>query len=219
MEQPVGTILAFAGENLNGEEERMWMICNGNEVGRNRFPTLFRAIGTKWGIGDGRATFNLPDLRGYFLRGRDMGMGRDPDIAGRTGFNGGSSGDAVGSYQNDAFQRHRHGNGDHTHGYNDRTEGGQQFADGGADFQAMRTPFDRGRGTGGINSNGGSLMITEPTESPGTSLHTSTESRPKNAYVHYIIKVKSEVELAEEEAQLIKEATEGKRSKRSKTNG
>lgn len=30
---------------------------------------MFEAIGTTWGAGDGSTTFNIPDLRGYFLRG------------------------------------------------------------------------------------------------------------------------------------------------------
>jgi phage-related tail fiber protein len=42
---------------------------------------LFAAIGVEFGFGDGVNTFNLPDLRGEFIRGWDKGRGVD---AGRT---------------------------------------------------------------------------------------------------------------------------------------
>ena len=56
---------------------------------------LFTAIGTTFGAGDGSTTFNLPDLRGEFVRGWDDGRGID---AGRT----------FGSAQLDAYQAHTH---------------------------------------------------------------------------------------------------------------
>ncbi|MGR3485480.1 MAG: tail fiber protein, partial [Paracoccaceae bacterium] len=39
---------------------------------------LYAAIGTTYGAGDGSTTFDLPDLRGEFLRGLDGGRGVDP---------------------------------------------------------------------------------------------------------------------------------------------
>ncbi|QOD85304.1 tail fiber protein [Chromobacterium haemolyticum] len=48
-----------------------------------------------FGVGDGSTTFNLPDLRGEFLRGLDDGRGVD-------------TGRALGSYQADALQGHAH---------------------------------------------------------------------------------------------------------------
>ena len=53
-------------------------------VNRTTYANLFAAIGTAWGIGDGPTTFNLPDMRGNFLRGVDPGIGQDPDAASRT---------------------------------------------------------------------------------------------------------------------------------------
>lgn len=46
-----------------------WLECNGDAVSREKYPELFKAIGTKFGKGDGLTTFNVPDLRGQFLRG------------------------------------------------------------------------------------------------------------------------------------------------------
>ncbi|ERE04354.1 tail fiber protein [Pseudogulbenkiania ferrooxidans] len=72
-----------------------WLFCNGAAVSRSVYSALFAVIGTLYGPGDGSNTFNLPDLRGQFLRGWDQGKGIDPS---RT----------FGVEQMDAFQGHRH---------------------------------------------------------------------------------------------------------------
>lgn len=51
--------------------------ANGAAVSRTTYAALFAAIGTTFGAGDGSTTFNLPDLRGEFLRGFDDGRGID----------------------------------------------------------------------------------------------------------------------------------------------
>lgn len=43
--------------------------CDGSAVSRTTYAELFDAIGTTYGAGDGSSTFNIPDLRGYFIRG------------------------------------------------------------------------------------------------------------------------------------------------------
>ena len=45
-----------------------YLYCDGSEVSRQAYDKLFAAIGTTWGEGDGENTFNLPDLRGIFVR-------------------------------------------------------------------------------------------------------------------------------------------------------
>jgi microcystin-dependent protein len=82
--------------------------CDGSAVSRTTYQQLFMAIGTSYGVGDGSTTFNLPDFRGYFIRGWDHGAGHDPDAASRTSVNGGASGDNVGSYQADQVISHDH---------------------------------------------------------------------------------------------------------------
>jgi len=54
-----------------------WLKANGAAVSRTAYAALFAAIGTAFGAGDGFNTFNLPDLRGEFLRGWDDGRGVD----------------------------------------------------------------------------------------------------------------------------------------------
>lgn len=72
-----------------------WLECDGAAVSRSTYVALFAAIGTTWGVGDGSTTFNLPDARGYALRGWDHGSGVDASRA-------------FGSTQADAIKAHTH---------------------------------------------------------------------------------------------------------------
>lgn len=69
-----------------------WLKCDGTAVSRSTYSTLYAAMGTLYGVGDGFNTFNLPDLRGEFIRGLDEGRGVD-------------SGRAIGTVQLDQMQR------------------------------------------------------------------------------------------------------------------
>ena len=62
---PLGTILAFGGTTAPAG----WMLCQGQTISRTTYAKLFAIIGTTFGTGDGSTTFNIPDLRGEFLRG------------------------------------------------------------------------------------------------------------------------------------------------------
>ncbi|WP_308184982.1 phage tail protein [Neisseria polysaccharea] len=63
----------FAGQTA----PTSWLKANGAAVSRTLYAALFQSIGTTYGAGDGRTTFNLPDLRGEFIRGWDDGRGID----------------------------------------------------------------------------------------------------------------------------------------------
>ena len=54
-----------------------YLECNGAAVSRTTYSALFAVIGTAYGAGNGSSTFNLPDLRGEFIRGFDNGRGVD----------------------------------------------------------------------------------------------------------------------------------------------
>ncbi len=62
---PPGKIAAFGMQVAPAG----WKVCDGSAISRTAYAALFAAIGTTWGAGDGSTTFNLPDLRGYYLRG------------------------------------------------------------------------------------------------------------------------------------------------------
>ena len=48
-----------------------WLLCNGQAVSRQTYASLFDAVGVTYGSGDNRTTFNLPDLRGRSIFGRE----------------------------------------------------------------------------------------------------------------------------------------------------
>jgi len=54
-----------------------WIKANGAAISRTTYAALFAVIGTYYGAGDGLTTFNLPDLRGQFLRAWDDARGVD----------------------------------------------------------------------------------------------------------------------------------------------
>lgn len=72
-----------------------WLKANGAAISRTTYAALFTAIGTTFGAGDGSTTFQLPDLRGEFIRGWDDSRGVD---AGR----------ALGSWQAGQIESHSH---------------------------------------------------------------------------------------------------------------
>ena len=169
---PPGTINAFGGTNVPGG----WFLCDGRALSSTQYPKLYAAISTNWGIGltwngaiwvQGTNNFNLPDLRGLFLRGvngtktnftQNSANFVDPDVLSRTNsLAGGSSGNAVGSYQVDMFASHNHG--------------GSYLRSGGY--------HSAGQGNGAYPGNQ-DLFSSDNTG--------GNESRPKNAYVNYIIK-------------------------------
>lgn len=88
---PPGAVMPFA----RATAPTGWLKANGAAVSRVTYNNLFSAIGTVFGTGDGSTTFNLPDLRGEFVRGQDDGRGVN---AGR----------ALGSAEADMLRKHEH---------------------------------------------------------------------------------------------------------------
>lgn len=176
---PIGSIIAFAGPGTPDG----YLLCDGHSYSKSApYDSLFAVIGTSWG-GDGVTNFNVPDLRGLFLRGADLGRGQDPDAGSRTPANpGGHSGDQVGTFQADALHSHSHdiSPNPHQHDYTVRlNEGGVQYASAGGDVWAMKAPAgDPTRQTAQIT-----LSLSGPTQAA-----TASETRPKNASVQYLIR-------------------------------
>ncbi len=161
---PVGTIIAYAGDTA----PTGWALCNGQTISRSTYSTLYSVIGNRFGYGDNSTTFHVPDFRGQFLRGRDGGAARDPDRASRTAMNtGGATGDAVGSVQADAFASH-------SHPYNDIF-----FSESGGTITVTSN-----KGSGDSDSDNKGYEIARTTSTTGSS-----ETRPDNAYVNFIIKL------------------------------
>ena len=92
---PVGTIVPY-GALLANNLPSGWLYCNGSEYTKAQYPQLFPIIGEVYGRAGSTSNGKLPDLRGYFVRGYDDGIDRDP-------------GRKLGSVQEDAIRSHTHG--------------------------------------------------------------------------------------------------------------
>lgn len=55
-----------------------YLLANGQAVSRTIYANLFSRYGTKYGVGDGSTTFNLPDARELFLMGSTGETGTYP---------------------------------------------------------------------------------------------------------------------------------------------
>lgn len=175
---PVGTVIAFAGQIASSPsntpskyttniEALGWMVCDGRSRKISEYPELFAVLGYLYGGKDDE--FKIPDYRGRFLRGvDDREDGDDPDASSRT-LPDGTKGDGVGSRQDDALQTHKHQ-------YTNVTETGVTQGDKGS-ANVAAPPTD--------------MLTSEPTDSLTSragNVRNSTETRPKNVYVYYIIK-------------------------------
>ena len=89
---PVGSIFCRAFSVVPAG----YLECNGAAVSRTTYSALFALIGEYYGAGNGSTTFNLPDLRGEFIRGFDNGRGVD-------------SGRSIGTFQTAENNSHSHG--------------------------------------------------------------------------------------------------------------
>ena len=172
---PAGSIIPFAGpvENIPAG----WMLCDGSAVSRSTYANLYNAIGVAWGNGDGSSTFNLPDLRGMFLRGvAGTDTIGDPDASLRlANAHGGNPGNNVGSYQGDAIRNITGSCGDF---------GGNSFRPTVGDGALWKVNGDdkcRGQdetGTGILSVNFDASRVVP----------VGSDNRPKNVAVTYIIK-------------------------------
>lgn len=182
-EAPVGTILAWAGEMKSIPDN--WKFCNGRSLNKKKYPALFEAIGANWG-GDGAPKFNLPDLRGLFLRGIDAGKGRDPDTQKRTPSKPGGKPNGIGSLQDDSFQNHAHNNGPHLHDFNALNNSASISYESGINPRNIPSSIWPRYSTFEAQSE----ILGPKRYHTRRDIFIGEETRPKNAYVYWIIKVK-----------------------------
>ena len=158
---PAGIVAPFAGTSAPSG----WLACNGANVSRVDYATLFAAIGTTWGVGDGSTTFTLPDLRGAFVRGSGTSA-LDPN-----------SPRAVGSFQAEAYLNHSHTASQpaHNHSYTTPSGANTYNAGSGGTFSVP-------------NSAGATTGNAQPAITVDTSTTGGTETRPDNYALLYIIK-------------------------------
>ena len=166
-----------------------YLECNGQTVNRTSYAALFAVIGTQYGAGNGSTTFEVPDLRGEFIRGFDNGKGTD-------------SGRSIGTAQAAAFGQHQHSV-DLTTSNKSLTGSVQAISqsyriDGTASGVFSKASNRNARlfgNSGGEAQCGGFDMdashdhtVTGNTGNQG-STSNSNETRPRNIAMMYIIKV------------------------------
>lgn len=177
------------------------MECNGAAVSRTVYSALYAKLGTTWGAGDGSTTFNLPDLRGEFLRGWDNGRGVD-------------SGRVFGSFQADDFETHLHtvnpgststsSNGGHTHSGSTASAGSHShgmnvYSSGTSQARPQFYPGQIGNNTEIETDTDGAHTHSLTINAVGDHSHTvdiaqfnsgstgGTETRPRNKAVMFVI--------------------------------
>lgn len=77
---PAGAMMAWASNVIPAN----WLLCDGSAVSRSTYASLFTSIGTTYGSGDGTTTFNLPNLKGKTIVGKDSAQ-TEFDVLGETG--------------------------------------------------------------------------------------------------------------------------------------
>ena len=73
---PAGIMMPYGGATA----PTGWLLCDGSDVSRTTYATLFGIIGETFGVGNGSTTFGLPDMRGRFPLGKDNMGGNSADI-------------------------------------------------------------------------------------------------------------------------------------------
>ena len=187
----VGSVSAFARSTAPAG----WLKANGAAVSRTTYAALFAAIGTTFGVGDGSTTFNLPDMRGEFLRGWDDARGVD-------------SGRGFGSWQDSDNKSHSHTTSTssyaHTHSWSGTTSNDgahthtaprAQNNDVGGGYPNFTTANGWNGTTAATNSAGAHSHSVSGTTSSDSHSHTvtvdatgGTETRPRNHALLFCIK-------------------------------
>jgi len=169
---PTGTIIAFADDAA----PTGYLECDGSAVSRSTYSALFAVVGTTWGAGNGSTTFNVPDLRGEFLRGWDHGKGTD-------------SGRTFASSQSEMIGPHSH----------TASSSGSTSSDGAHTHTVSVYDSAGGSLVPQTANTGGSPAVSATTSSSGAHTHTvsvsttvnnnsGTENRVRNYAVMFCIK-------------------------------
>jgi len=171
-----------------------YLKCNGTAISRTTYAALFAIIGTTHGAGDGSSTFNVPDLRGEFVRGWDDSRGVD-------------SGRNFGTSQSDNNKQHNHSASStitdpgHFHyvvsttsisGSSNRLgdKAGQdvRFSTAGFVGNDSRQDYVAGSVTNSANTGRSEVKTTGISASVTVANSAAGEARPRNVAMMYVIK-------------------------------
>lgn len=190
-----------------------WMKANGAAISRAAYSKLYNAIGVAFGAGDGSTTFNLPDLRGEFVRGWDDARGIDvgrvfgsaqaANMASHTHTaSGGNHAHTASSGTVSADHAHYTTTGNdsvnHTHqvqispndGSPDTAAGGQGYGPGPVTTSGVSAWHTHAGWSGGINTNHTHAITVNAADVTPTiaAFGTGTDTRPRNVALLGVIK-------------------------------
>ena len=165
---PSGAVFCIAVATVPSD----YLECNGAAVSRTTYAALFAVVGTAYGAGNGSSTFNLPDLRGEFIRGFDNGKGTD-------------SGRSIASSQTSQMMQHTHA-----------VSASSSVSDPGHAHTFSSNNSDSGDGNTLNDRTDNSNTRTMTSSSSATNISVSTtiandggtENRPRNIAMMYVIK-------------------------------
>ncbi len=143
---PVGTVSAWFGKDA-AKLPQGWLVCDGSVFDQASYPALEPVLGSA----------NVPDLRGYFLRGLDPAGTVDPDGKGRK----------LGGKQAAAFESHAHDVRMWPWFWNELGKGGSSYLEPANNRTALTTSNFR--------------------HVQGSKVTGGNETRPVNVATHYII--------------------------------
>lgn len=158
-----------------------YLECDGSAISRVTYSDLFSAIGTTFGVGDGATTFNIPDLRGYHVRGWDNGAGVD-------------TARVFGSAQTDQNKAHTHtgttdsGNASHIHDVHFNGNATINYYAGESGVGVTTYRFEPLNNTGPGEKIQSDTQNAAHTHAFTTGSNGGTEARVKNIALMYIIK-------------------------------
>lgn len=168
---PSGVMIDYAGTVAPAG----WVMCDGAAVSRTVYASLFAAIGTAYGVGDGSTTFNLPDFRGRFARYMDN-MGTVAGAASR------DTSRVLGAAQTQTTAKNglaaTQGSHSHTFGFNTAVGGNNN---------AMWHNAG-GAPAGGDGNTNGSTSGNTGSNTPAITVTGDAETRPINLSCNRIIK-------------------------------
>lgn len=153
----VGMISAFAGSVST--KPPGWLVCDGALVEKAQYQDLYGVIGDAYGRSPEPGKFYIPDYQGLFLRGLEP-KGGPRDIDGDKRFDPHDQtviGRKVGSVQLDALQSHSH-----KYWLFPGTDGGIASGQNWKQIESLTHDFDK-------------------------DARVSSETRPVNIYVNYLI--------------------------------
>lgn len=167
---PSGTLAGYGGASAPSG----WLLCDGSAISRTTYASLYAAVGTAYGVGDGSTTFNIPDLRGRMIVGQDDmgGSAASRVTTAGSGVDGATLG-ATGGAQNVTLTAAESGLPSHTHSLTN-VNGISSSGGGGSDITTgVYQPASTGTSTGSAG---------------GSAASSAHNNMPPSLVANYIIK-------------------------------